>query len=262
MNNFIFPLFVNRDIQVVVASFGGVGTTFLMNYISQYKKTNFSCDRDQIKHSSLPPISFNKNIKFVYVYGDPILATISLFRRGYHSWQSEKLTRYESNLVSPISPESSLEEYVDLQKDLFNFRSHFYNWYEKYLVHPTMFIRYESIFENIGSLIDFLELPEVAVANIPVKKERKSLQQNISDETTDKLLGIYGEFSEELKNLKDVEIRVPSDQKSLLKTYCSYPYPQAVFKNLFDIKLMTRSNIPKTYKELQNIKNSWKSVPR
>jgi len=28
------------DMEVVIASFGGVGTTFLHSYLAQYKKTN------------------------------------------------------------------------------------------------------------------------------------------------------------------------------------------------------------------------------
>ncbi|MGB5632037.1 MAG: hypothetical protein WBM86_04545, partial [Waterburya sp.] len=47
------------DTDVVVASFGGVGTTFLLKYLAQYRKTNHRFDADGVKHSPLPPISFN-----------------------------------------------------------------------------------------------------------------------------------------------------------------------------------------------------------
>ena len=249
------PIIVPKNVEIVVASFGGVGTTFLMNYIAKYKNTNFSCDRDLIKHSPIPPISYNKHIRFLYIYGDPILATISLFRRGYHLWQSEKLTRYNHN-YSAISQATTLEKYASSKIDRFKFETHFHNWYETYLVHPTMFIRYESIFDNIEPLIDFLELPKIAIHDFPKKKKRKSLSIEVSDEILRNLQEIYGSFSDELKSLKDIELRIPPQNRSLTKTYLSYPYPQVIVNNLLDFKLMARNNLFATYKKLKTIKFS------
>ena len=247
---------VPKDVEVVVASFGGVGTTFLMDYISQYKKTNFSCDRDQIKHSPIPPISFNRNIRFVYVYGNPVLATISLFRRGYHQWQSEKLSKYNRNLNTLASRDISLEEYASLKTDQFNFRTHFYNWFEKYLVHPTMFIRYESIFNNIEPLVEFLDLPKSAVENFPKKKERKSSLDEVPLKTINELEELYSQFSHELESLNDVEIKISQRKEPLIKTYFSEPYPRVLLNNLLDIKSLARNNMFDTYKRVKNLKDS------
>lgn len=251
--NLILPILVPKDVEVVFASFGGVGTTFLMYHIAKYKQTNFPCDRDLLKHSPFPPISYNKNIRFVYVYGDPILATISLFRRKYHHWQIEKLTRYSSQ-DSSVVPETSLEEYAASKADLFQFRTHFYNWYDKYLVHPTMFIRYESIFDNIEPLINFLNLPKSAIDSFPAKKPRKSILEEVNSKTISSLTDIYGSFANELNNLEDIEIRYPQADKSLTKTYFSAPYPKIMLSNVLDFKMLARNNYFKNYKKLRKAK--------
>lgn len=159
------------DTDVVVASFGGVGTTFLLKYLAQYRKTNHRFDADGVKHSPLPPISFNSNIKFVYVYGNPQLAAISLFRRNFHYRQSQKLQKWGKKSISPIPEEMTLQEYASQGIDKLHFRNHFYNWYEKYLsVHPTMFIRYDTMYDNVELLRDFLNLPKDFVDKFPEKK--------------------------------------------------------------------------------------------
>ena len=55
-------LFIDKDIEVCVISAGGVGTTFLMEFLSKYKKLNNPYDYDDIKHLPLPPLSKNKNL--------------------------------------------------------------------------------------------------------------------------------------------------------------------------------------------------------
>ena len=54
---------IPKDIEVVVGSYGGVGTTFFLDFVAQFKKTNHPQDEDKIKHLGMPPISFNKEIK-------------------------------------------------------------------------------------------------------------------------------------------------------------------------------------------------------
>ncbi len=252
--NFTLPIIVPGNVEIVVASFGGVGTTFLMDYLSKYKKTNFPCDRDLLKHSPVPPISFNREIRFLYVYGDPITATVSLFRRKYHHWQAEKLTRYSHQRDLNILPQTSLAEYATNKVDSFEFRNHFFNWYDNYLAHPTMFIRYESIFDNVRPLVDFLGLPSSAIDDFPKRKKRQSSLNNIEPKTLANLQKIHGSFAKELDKLNDVELKIPSNHRPLIKTYLSYPYPNIILTNLLDFKMIARNNSFTTYKELKRLK--------
>lgn len=204
---------IPRHIDVVVSSFGGVGTTFLTSFISKYKNTNHPADIDGLKHLPIPPVSFNPNIRFIYIYGDPILAAISLFRRHYQYPHSRKLQQYKNASVRPIPKNMSLEQYASDGVDRFLFRSHFYNWYEHYLFHPTIFIRLDQLWSNVELLIKFLGLPKSAVNEFPEKRKRSSDLNEVPQETIKGLQMLYGSFSNELKTLNDVEIRGDSKHK-------------------------------------------------
>jgi len=76
-------LVITHRFDVLVSSFGGVGTTFLMKFLNQNLSVNCPNDRDHLKHALYPPISPSPNLKAIYVFGDPIEAAISLFRRNF-----------------------------------------------------------------------------------------------------------------------------------------------------------------------------------
>ena len=246
MTNIILP----RDIEVVVASFGGVGTSFLMSYIAQFKRTNSPKDKDGLKHLPLPPISLNPNVKFIYVYGDPKLATISLFRRGFQTYQSYKL-QWGKVSVSPIPRKMTLQEYASAGIDRFNFREQFYNWYDKFLVHETMFIRYETIFENIEPLLEFLEVPRTYIDTFPKRRDRKSSESEISFKTLESLNDIYGSFCDELAMLQDVEVRKRNVPVPWMTTYLSKSYRNAL---IWTTKDSFKEANPGIYNMLRKIK--------
>lgn len=87
-------IFLKKNIEVLIVSSGGVGTTFLMEEIKRYKTTNDPDNKDGYKHLPIPPISQNPNLKVVYLFGDPVLACISLFRRKYQYAQSKSVEIY------------------------------------------------------------------------------------------------------------------------------------------------------------------------
>lgn len=246
-----------RDIDVVVTSFGGAGTTFLLKFLSQYKKTNHPYDTDGYKHLPLPPISFNKNIKFVYLYADPQLAVISLFRRKYQHPQSKKLQRWCAQDISPVPEEMSLHKYASMGIDKFHFRNHFYNWYDRYLAHPTIFLRYETLFDNIEPLIEFLGIPKAYTSAFPTKKSRTSSKGDISSETLKLINRIYGDFSGELAKLNDVEIRIPTRQKRLAMTSLKNPYLKALATQPYKKMAATyvKEKNPTIYRILKNTRD-------
>ena len=230
------------SVEVVVASSGGVGTTFLLRHLALYKQTNHIFDDDGIKHSPLPPIAFNRNSKFVYIYGNPQTAAISLFRRNFHHLASIKSQKFERTNVSPIPQNMTLQEYADRGIDKFHFRNHFYNWYDKYLsVCPTMFVRYETIFDNVDSLVEFLDLPKDCVDSFPKKKKRASTIAGIPLKTRQQLNLMYGNLSDEFEKLDDVEIRQRTSQKSRAMTYLTSPYLNSIVEQpAIELKLLLR----------------------
>ncbi len=245
-----------RNIEVVIASAGGAGTTFLLSYIAQFKKANHPGDADGLKHSPLPPFSFNRNVKFVYVFGNPQLAAISLFRRNFQHYQSIKLQKWGKRKTSPIPKDMVLHEYASQGIDKFYFRNHFYNWYDKYLaVCPTMFIRYETLFDNVALLLDFLDLPKDCIDSFPRKKTRTSTTEQVPADTIKRLDHMYGDFSDELARLNDVTVRKRKNHKTFSRTHARSPYLNALAEQpAFEAKEFLKKHVPKMHTVLRKMK--------
>lgn len=221
-------ILLKNDIEVLVASYGGVGTTFLMDFIRKYKKVNDYYDADGLKHSPLPPISRNKKVKVIYVYGDPILATVSLFRRGYHHDQSKKLVGYLNTKVKAIPLKMTLDEYASQGIDRFFFKEHFYNYFESHLYYPTFFVKYEKIFDVPEQLLEFLELPKEALKDFPKFKKRSSTLSETSNKTLAGLKNLYGNFHTELERMNNFEIRKPNKKLNPIFIFFKLPYFKAL----------------------------------
>lgn len=219
---------IPKNIDIIVASYGGVGTTFLVEFLSKFKNINRADDSDGIKHSILPPISRDKKMKFLYIYGDPQLAAISLFRRNFHHVHSTKILGFANKRIRPIPRNMTLDDYANNGVDKFLFREHFYNWYSKYLVHPTFFIKYDKLHENIEALFEFLEIPKEYINDFPKFKKRSSSINDVSPETQNKIYNMYGDFNNEIKSLSDYEIRVPIKNKNKFNTYLKPVYLYAL----------------------------------
>lgn len=211
-------IFIDKNIEVIIVSAGGVGTTFLMKEIAKYKTTNCSSNSDGIKHSMIPPISKNKKLKVIYVFGDPIMACISLFRRNYHFTQSKAVQKFQKK--KHITPyEKTLNEYVQEKKDNFLFENHLNNWNTRFTFYPTLFVKYETLFNNIDKVSDFLEMPEEFRNNFPEKKKRFSSIENIPIKTKEGLKLMYGKLSKEIDQMPEISLKTKGKKVSLFKLY-------------------------------------------
>lgn len=195
-------LIVPRDVEVMVSSPGGVGTSFLLTHLSKYKRTNNPSDKDRFKHIIFPPLSHNKNIKYIYIFGSPIDSVISLFGRNFHFYHSAKIVSFK-NTVKPIPEEKTLEEYASEGTDRFLFSEQFNNWLTHSKFYPTLFLRYEKIWDNLETLYEFLEIPQEEITSFPQKKERKSKLLDLDKKTQTGLKNIYGEFEQYLEGFDD-----------------------------------------------------------
>ncbi|OKH18213.1 hypothetical protein [[Limnothrix rosea] IAM M-220] len=131
---------VLQNLELLIVSFGGVGTSFFMNFFNQHKLINCRHNGDGLKHLVEPPLVLSPNLKAIYIFGDPIEATVSLFRRGYHHAHSRKISPDKEATLELMSPETSLEDYAGYGKDLFGFERHYQNWSYIDRHYPVLFI--------------------------------------------------------------------------------------------------------------------------
>lgn len=199
-------ILLEKEIEVLIVSAGGVGTTFLLKAIGKHKTTNHISNFDGFKHITIPPITRNRNLKVIYVFGNPITATMSLFRRNFHHTQSYKMQQYLPQGYR-VAMETSLEGYAKKGVDGFYFRRHFDNWAERYLVYPTLFLKYETLFDNVDEIATFLNLPQKFIADFPAKKTRNSQVDNLDKTTLTDLKKMYGRLETNFEELPDFFVK-------------------------------------------------------
>ncbi len=207
-----------------------------------------------MKHLPIPPVAFGNGPKCVYVYGDPILAAISLFRRGFHHAQSVKLLRYARPHVDPIPAEQSLEEYAAAGVDRFLFHRHYHNWRSKYPILPTLFVRYDELWANIPALLKFLELSEELTAGFPPRRARESLIEDIDASTAKSLNKMYGGLARELAGRPAVEFRQGSTSRAQWRFFRGTEYRQAWKSHLsFTARVELHRRAPRLHSFLKHM---------
>ena len=219
---------LHPQIETLVVSFGGVGTTFLARAIHDYQATNCVYDTDGYKHSPLPPLLLQtgRKVRALYVFGDPVEAALSLFRRGYHHHQSKKLQRYLLWRM-PIPSSSTVTEFSFGGEDRFAFCKHFDNWFSRFRLYDTLFVRYDAIHESLELIADFLQLPDEFITRFPARRKRHK-PVDLDPESLDRLTGIYGDLTARLTALGPASI-VPGDDHQRVREIIQH-YTTAIGK--------------------------------
>jgi len=219
------PKFIPRDVDFIVCSGGGAGTTMLLDFFSIIRRVNSPKDYDNLKHMPIPPVSFNRKMKCIFIYSNPLDTCISLFNRHFQTWQSRKLLRHSDLLkrsdIDRISSNLSLDEYAENGQDLLGLENQFINYSEKYILYPTLFLKYENLWDNLNILQEFISLTHKEMESFPKKSERVSSLDKISSNTYNRLLNIYNPFIKRIKNFDEAHIALPSKKSGYFKILAS-----------------------------------------
>jgi len=218
---------LNKDIEVLIVSAGGVGTTFLMKAIGAYRKINSPDNADGFKHLPLPPLSLNKDLKVIYIYGNPLMACLSLFRRGFQVVQSIKSQQYLEEQFT-IPQDMSLDAYAAIGEEGHYFERHLNNWKDAYRLYPTLFIRYETLFEQVETIAEYLDLPKDFVEQFPAKQARKSNKAQLNPATLQALEKLYEPTAKAFAQLPDAFQKEKS--LSIWSIIATQPYRRGLAK--------------------------------
>jgi hypothetical protein len=208
--------------DVVVVSFGGSGTTFLLKYLATHLKVNSSdSSADGIKHASSPhhPIFRRYRVgRVVYVFDDPRLAAISLFRRDYASHMIPKLNAWHASpksykqYIDAHRSSVTFDEFLERQEDLFGFEKHFRRWLgDDAVPFPVMGVRFSSLHDNLRPLLDFLHLPAALAETFPPRRERAASLEFLSGTQRERIEALYGELAREIREMPPVVYRGQAD---------------------------------------------------
>lgn len=229
--------FIDSNLEVLVASYGGVGTTFLSQAIGRFRRVNDPRDLDGYKHCPMPPLFGSNELKVVYVVGNPILAAASLFRRGYQAGQAGKL-QY-SRVFRRFPKEGlSLRDYATQGADLFLFHEHFLAWTQEFVFYPTLVVKYEAIHDSLPQISEFLNLPLEFVSEFPLLKERGSDLAKIDPDTLRGLETMYGNLARRIQSLPNVSVMdsfIAQDKAIFDRRYWVGPVRDVFWRSVYRI---------------------------
>ncbi len=175
----------HRALDAVVVSFGGSGSTFVLQFLRRYLRVNhWNSMKDGIKHADAPDhpiLAAHPIMRGVYLYDDPVRAATSLFRRGYHVRMIPKLGCRHATVaeyrrtVDRLARDVSFEDFLSRGEDLFGFERHWHNWtHARPATFPVMCVKFEHLFDHLPEILGFVGLPERYWPLFPQRRERES----------------------------------------------------------------------------------------
>ena len=146
-SNRFYSKSIPKDIDLLVSSIGGTATTSLIEFLSQYFRTNDIYDSDNLKHSR--QYKLNESQKIIFIISDPEIAYKSLKRRKY---------------LYPNCRKLGLISYFIRIKSLFIKEVHILQTNNEMLCkkypHKYLSIKYDDLFNSAQIIKDFTDLKD------------------------------------------------------------------------------------------------------
>ncbi len=183
-----------------VVSFGGVASSSLVRHIE-------NGDEDLIWYHSrkkhclhpdlLPEAQRGLPVRAVFIYGDPIDAVASVFRRGFHVQHELSMSRDLPDYERVLTAETTLEEYAAAGVDRFFLDTHVRNWleYEGERV-QVIAVRYEHLGGHIDEVMEFLGCDRPFEV-----RERTKRPNPLADPVREGLEEMYGDLAVRIRDL-------------------------------------------------------------
>ena len=153
--------------DVYVFSYGGTGTRMLCKFIQQHLKLN---SQPHVHHGN--PEQLSGRERAIYLYGDPIDAVLSFYRRDVE-YETNFVKKHYRNLdVSGEFPKT-FEDYLTWGSDAFCLEAHFEKYRKAQSVAGLVMVRFDDIWDHLGELFDFIRLP-ARPSDFPPKRARLS----------------------------------------------------------------------------------------
>jgi Sulfotransferase family len=204
---------------IQVTSFGGCGTSMLLKLFGE-QRLEISRDHDsgEWKHLPSPPTRSSyqipPNFRAVYMVRDPVDALLSVFRRKFHHWHAGRM---QSNQLWPpgfdiqesaSEPTWGIKQFVATKKDCFGLARQFDAWttcpYED-RHYPIMVIKYESLWQNLTRLGDFVGLTRRQMIQFPGNVSPETSNTASEADRAD-LEGVYANLRSSIWSLPDCDV--------------------------------------------------------
>lgn len=207
-------------VRLVVSSFGGVGSKCLVKGLLQTEDKAVL----GMAHTHLrvpPPKHVLDGRTMIYIFGDPYNAVVSFFKRrtkktrshGFNTREGDGDVFWAVNHCRNIggehekmNPQWDLAAYLDNGVELFRIEEHFHNWVNAITTYPILFVRYETMWQHLGTIFEFVGLPGSAVSKFPPRESRGSRWEDEPEPIKLKLKEMYGRLGDNISAAPDLWI--------------------------------------------------------
>jgi hypothetical protein len=190
-----------------VTSFGGTGTTMLYEFLEEHE-VDIPADHSNWKpwkHLPTPPgdDEVKDGFRAVYVFGNPMDAVLSVFRRDYQRWHVRNM---REDISEPASADWGFDEFLEGTEDPFRMEKHFHEWTEANRAYPILCLKFDALWEHLPEFFAFAGLPSQFIDDFPKRRERHSDWTEQSPDIRRRLEGRYGALADEIESFPEVRI--------------------------------------------------------
>ena len=179
---------------------GGVATTALHHFFGAPK---------EYKHCPKPPLD-PRISKAIFIMGDPAVQIQSIFNRypdpknGWAPHHCKSLGGDDKKIYRYLN----LSDYLENAEDLFQLERQFDNWTgnSSHTHYPILLVKYDSIWENLPAIFEFLNRDPQLIDQFPAKRER-STYPPLSVRDKENMEKIYGRLQEKYVSAPEIFIR-------------------------------------------------------
>jgi hypothetical protein len=196
------------DHTLQITSFGGVGTTMLYRFLEEHD-ANTPSGHDWLpwKHLPAPPVDseVKEGFRAVYVFGNPMDAILSVFRRDFQHWHVQNMNTEQA--YEEWNDQWTLRDFLNQERDYFRMREQFHNWIEADRSYPIMYVKFDTLWEHLPELFAFAGLPTRCIDEFPDQRERTSDWTEEEEFVWRGLREFYGDLWSEIQETPDFQIR-------------------------------------------------------
>jgi hypothetical protein len=189
-----------------ITSYGGCGTTLLYRFFSEHGVDTPPAVDDWYpwKHMLAPPSNekVKEGFRAVYVFADPLNATLSVFRRGFQHELVRRMTRETTGW----NTEWKLQDFLASGEDHFRLIEQYRNWTEAQRSYPILLLKYESMWKQLRELMTYAGLPQKTADAFPRKRPRSSRWQDEAEVVQRELDALYGDLRNEIREAPDFRV--------------------------------------------------------
>jgi hypothetical protein len=224
--------------RFIVASYGGVASKTLIRGLLDHppRTVRFTLVPRHHTHQRRPSLYLPSGKKVIYLYGDPAHSVGSFFRRdltprsvvepddshpGFAGF-ARAHCKHLGGEYKRISEGYSLEDFLSSPGDPFGLEDHFHQWTEARVPYPILLVRYETLWDHLEEIYEFVGLPRAEAATFPLCKKTYLGRHSEYDEPMARLRLKYTRLLAAIERLPPISLLPATPQRGWRKIRYNY----------------------------------------